>query len=263
MLSGTENVTNVTSSKSIQPRVSATKPLKPIHLESLVPHNWGHLTEAYQDYKNHFAFARRKEDVVYQLHPWVKCRDYLLDGLIWTRKPSLFTQKVYGFPRIDDVNDNEVELLVYGENNNLLKSIPVLRAFEEELGIKRTILRRVADKTWYVRGDPWWNKTTLHLSAYTTMLRIMEHCLITHWGEMESKVQNSMDELQGNLRRAILALKESGYDVLFPMSESCDSTSIHNGSGIYTFVYSVKHGFDGGYNYAGLKEAYANQPSFV
>lgn len=195
--------------------------------------------------------------MVYQLHPWVKCRDYLLDGLIWTRRPDLYTQKVYGFPRIDDVNDHEVELVVKGENNKLLSSIEVLREMEDELGIKRTILRKVAPKTWYIKGDPWWNKTTIHLSSYSVILRVLEHCDIQSWEALENSIQGSLSELRGNMRKVLLALKDSGYDVLFPVKDISDPMSIHNASGVYNFVYSLKYEFDLGMNYEGLKEAYA------
>ena len=224
---------------------------------SLTPSNWKTLSEIPQQYLNHFAFARKSGDVITKLHPWIKCRDYLLDGLFWTKFPNLYKYPIYGYPRIENVNTEEVELLFNCENGRLKDQIKVLNDLEDELEISHTEVEKVGDD-FYIKGDGWWMKSTLHLSTYTLILRTLSYVECSNWKELEERIQKNFSSVRGRLKKVILALKISGYDNVLPHKdyEKLDPYTIHNTSGIINFLSSINHGYDTAYNYGNLKNAY-------
>ena len=225
---------------------------------SLTPKGWRGLSEVPQQYLNYFSYARKEGDTIKQLHPWIKCRDYLLDGMFWTRMPSLYKAPVYGYPRIEDVNVDEMELLFQCPKGLIKDQIGVLNGLEDELGISHTTVERVNNTDWYIRGDGWWMKTTLHISAYTIILRTLSFRECKDWADLERNIQDNFGSIKGKLKKAIMALKTSGYDRVLPHKDpkEYDKDTLHNTAGIYTFVVAVQNGYEQSYNYGELVNAY-------
>lgn len=188
----------------------------------------------------------------------MKCRDYLLDGLVWSRRPELYRSKIYGYPFIENVNTVAVELVMKGERGQLLNNIGTLRRMERLLGLPATILRRIDKKTWYIRASTWWNTTTIHLSTYTLILRVLEYVKdCTDWETLEHSLPDSMNKLEGKLRRVLFALRNSGYDTLFPVKDT-EKHTLHNCSGVLTFVVYEECDLVEGYNFGDFLDAYRN-----
>ena len=226
-----------------------------MRIELLTPEGWNRLSEINQEHLNYFAYARKKDNVIQQLHPWIKCRDYLLDGMFWARDPSLYRCPVYGDCRINNVNLDEVELLFKCEKGRIEKQIHILNEVEKELGISPTEVTRVED-CFYITGDKWWMKTTIHLSTYSLILRTLSYVECSSWKDLENKIQAGFSLLRGKLRKILFALKDSGYDEMLPFKEKTDPETMHNTAGVATFVSAVRGNWHGGFNYKGLIDAY-------
>jgi len=168
----------------------------------------------------------------------------------------LYRSPIYGFPFIENVNTVAVELVMKGEKGQLLNNIGTLRRMERLLGLPATILRRIDRNTWYIRASTWWNTTTIHLSTYSLILRILEFrkgC--TDWETLENSVPASMHKLGGKLRKVLFALRNTGYDTLFP-TEDTEKHTLHNCSGVWTFVNYTECDLLEGYNFGDLVDAY-------
>jgi hypothetical protein len=194
--------------------------------------NFGKLTQSSQFYPCKFALARKYDDHILQLHPWVLCRDYFVDALVWGHDPDRYRVPVYGFVPIPNINLNEVELLMK-EAPCLKENFERLRELERELGISESVLEQHED-VFYIKGDPWWNKTTLHISAYTIILRTISCVSIPTWKAVEENIQWLI--MRGKLKKMILALKKSGYNTLTPYSKDVNIFTLHGCSGMYTLI---------------------------
>ena len=176
-----------------------------MQIHCLKPTGWSKLTESPQSYQNFFAFARKKGEIIEQLHPWVKCRDYLLDGLVWTKDKDVYKGPVYGFPFVEGINTNEVELLFSCMNGKILDQLGILHNMEKELGISPTEVTRIEGTTFYIKADPWWNKSTIHLSMFSIILRTLSWVECKECNELEKKFQYT-ELWNGASKKLLLAL---------------------------------------------------------
>lgn len=207
-----------------------------MQVKFLKPDNWGSIIQVGQNFRSYFAFARKEGGVVKVLHPPILCRDFLLDGLIWSRDKTYYKSPVYGFPFIHGINTNEVELYVeYTQKPNL----KLLHDLEDELGVRKTMVEELGPKQFYVNGDPWWNRTCLHLSSYSLILRGI-FAGMTNWETLSTHLCPShVDGKQ--LKDAIIRLKGTGYDKLTIASKNDYCEDIHEKSGIFTYFLSQKY----------------------
>ncbi len=203
----------------------------PLQFKASTPEGWGKLTQVGQKYPSLFSFARREGDVVTSLHPGVLCRDYLMDQLLWMKGATPFTTPVYGFIQIPGANSMYPEFYMEESVKFLEENLPGLNDLEKSLGIGLTKISLVG-KGYYVEGDPWWYKTTLHLSWYTQALRQMGAVKI-NWADMAANADPVFCQMKSLLTRFPHILAETGYDILRSVKSSA-VFAIHDGSGMLT-----------------------------
>ena len=113
------------------------------------------------------------------------------------------------------------------------KNFDRLRELERELGISESIIEHHGSYL-YIKGDPWWNKTSVHITAYTLILRTISFGICNSWQEVEDKIQYG--PVRGKLKKYLLFLKKIGYSKLIPYGKEENIYTIHNASGIYTMI---------------------------
>jgi hypothetical protein len=139
---------------------------------------------------------------------------------------------MYGFPLIDNVNTEFLELYIEHYNNSS-PDLRVLWDLEDELGISRMELARVEGNSWYLKGDEFWVRTTLHLSSVTYIIRaLFAGC--TTWDEVAN--HENYWNFAPKFRQAIFDLKEKNYRVVNPRYKSAGNYDFHELSGIYSYI---------------------------
>lgn len=211
----------------------------PLKFNQATPNNWGTLNQISQRYPSLFSFARKSGNLVTSLHPGVLCRDYLLDQLAWMRE-VVYEDKIYGFGEVPQVNPTFPEFFISNCVKHLPDNLEWLNTIETKLGISLTTIEPV-NGGFYVRGDPWWYKTTLHLSWYTQALRQMGAVKIN--GPMKDSADGTFSRMGPVLDVFPFILKETGYDVMI-QPKSTDKQTLHDGSGMYQiFLYACQFGY--------------------
>ena len=222
----------------------------PLQLNTITPSNWLVLVQIGQKYPSTFSFAKKEGDVVTALHPGVLCRDYLLDQLLWMKGAVKFDKPVYGFVQVPEVNPDYPEFFISERVEHLEKNLDGLHDIEKSLGLSLTEILPV-EKGYYVKGDPWWFKTTLHLSWYTQALRQMGAVKID-WTDMAKSADETFKSMGRVLNQFPYILAETGYDILRSVKTDLP-ISIHDGSGMYTlFNYAKRYE----YSYESASEHY-------
>lgn len=235
----------------------------PLEFREVVPEDWGTLNQISQMYPSLFSFAKKEGNVITSLHPGVLCRDYLLDQLAWMNGAP-YTRKIYGFGKVPGVNPTFPEFYITNRVEHLEENLGWLNTIEGKLGISPTSIEKIG-LGYYVCGDPWWYKTTLHLSWYTQALRQMGARKIT--GPMKETADGTFSRMGAVLDAFPFILKDTNYDVMIQPKDS-DPQTVHDTSGMYTMCSNAcfyeltfkdvsKH-----YNwtedlYNGVKNAYA------
>lgn len=146
-------------------------------------------SELPQLYSCLFAFAKIEDDKVHVLHKPVKCRDFLLDTLLWesgyaplpkeidwdgdTDEPIETDEpgNIYGYDFTGPIEKEQsvmyVEYLPHAQSN-----LKFLNDFEVACGMEPSVLvPTTEDQSYVVIGDAEWMKTTVLFSMYTWCIR--------------------------------------------------------------------------------------------
>lgn len=179
-----------------------------------------------------FAFVQKQGDEVQVLHTPVKCRDFLLDTLVW-RATEAPCQGVYGW----DYNYYCDELAIF--NTKFEQNIAQVNEVEAILGINPTKLIETDVKgNFYLEHDPVWRKNTVMLSFYTLILRAFLTRNQSKDNVMQSLayqgVKGSFDDLLDVVRKA----KEESKVFL---GIDGDKYTIHSTAGICSYFVKVKN----------------------
>ncbi len=172
------------------------------------------LSEISQEVNYRFSLCRRVEAGVYQMcHPWVKCRDYLHDGIRTTLFPPANYQVVYGFdyhPSKDPMIDTSaLRLAVTSTRFNFAEEVEnalhMIRVFEHDAGFrKESKLLPVKKDVYIFRGSKEWLEAPATISLYSLMIRLGAQELLKEKlataKEYMSKLKSNVDSIHGNDR---------------------------------------------------------------
>jgi len=202
------------------------------------------LSEIYQDVDAHFAFCKEKEvdnrNRIVQQHPWVKCRDFLNDALVYSVERT-YSPEIYGFEydgRNNPINLDNIEMLIRIGNDSmksrsLRQAIKVLNKFEKENGFIPTVMKQVARdmydgktyKYFHVKGDKLWLTNTIYLSLFTHFIRSVY---------TEPKIQSIFQlvdkymEYDGKVYEYTRAINRFGYNKLVKMFANAKDLCLHS-----------------------------------
>lgn len=131
------------------------------------------LSQSVQAIPTEYAFAVEQGDELVQCHQWVKCRDFLLDILIWETDPRWVDGQrgpVYGLNKQGAIALDKVRLLSLGSKPR----IDLLNKFEETHGYPLTTMvdTNIPD-VYYIVSDALWLRDTVRFSWFTMMLRML------------------------------------------------------------------------------------------
>lgn len=139
----------------------------------------GSLCEIYQNIEMRFALAEIKGENVKQLHPFVRCRDFLGDTLWATHFKKYY--KIYGF-EFDGSNktvqlDTTCMLIEFEDEEKLNNIVRVLHHFELNAKWKRSKLSKLDIKNndkqvWLVIGSACWMRSPTLVSLYSMLWRL-------------------------------------------------------------------------------------------
>jgi hypothetical protein len=128
------------------------------------PQSYGEISQTHLIF---FSYATLNNGVVYPGHSKIKCRDFLLDTLIWRAKEAI-PSTVYGYT-FNGNFDNGVFLL---ENVPNAKNLHRLQELEALAGMQVSELYPTNENNAYVIvGDVKWFSTTVLLSLWTMLIR--------------------------------------------------------------------------------------------
>ena len=140
------------------------------------------LVQSHQQKMVLFAFARVKGTEIHQLHPLVRCRDFLSDAIADTHNPGLLDgRKVYGFTMGgEQIETNQTRMLVAFEDGlDPNKYVHFLHHFETYMKWKKTTFEKVdhpeEDNVYLLTSSKQWIKTTWQISLYSLLVRLIAH----------------------------------------------------------------------------------------
>lgn len=119
-----------------------------------------------------FAFAKVVDGTVYPLHKPVKCRDFLLDTVLWARlKIKNGVRNVYGYGFSEP--EKQYQMLLY--QAPLIKdNLELLNQIEEENGLKPSVVTKTNEAgTFLLEGDQRIQESTELLSLHTLVVRFL------------------------------------------------------------------------------------------
>jgi len=150
------------------------------------------LDQVDQYISNKYSFVTKlNSETVSIAHPYVKCRDFLNDVLIFSNYIKKDIDRVYGFTfNIDSnfINWADPQLLIkYEKKEHLdlfIKNINYLHYFETFYELSYTKVEETnSKKTILVSFSPFWVSNTLSLSLYTFILRCLSYPLEDNFWE--------------------------------------------------------------------------------
>jgi len=135
---------------------------------------------------NFYSFVTKlTPETVSIAHPYVKCRDFLNDVLIFSTYIKKDIERIYGFSL--EINKNPIDwgnpqfLIKYGKTEELdlfIKNLHYLHQLEDFYEISKTSVERTNfKKTILISFSSFWVSNTLSLSFYTYILRCLSYPL--------------------------------------------------------------------------------------
>ena len=144
------------------------------------------LDENEQYISNFYSFVTKlTPETVSIAHPYVKCRDFLNDVLIFSIYIKKDIERIYGFSL--EINKNPIDwenpqlLIKYEDEDELnlfIKNLHYLHQFEDFYEISKTSVESTNfKKTILISFSSFWVSNTLSLSFYTYILRCLSYPL--------------------------------------------------------------------------------------
>lgn len=190
-----------------------------------------HYAEAVQSCSTKFAFVKVEEDVMQVLHTPTKCRDFLLDTLVWNAKEVKPTS-IYGW----SYDDYCEELAIFNIKDP--KNLSEVHKIEQEFGMTLTELVPTETKgTFYIKHDPEWRKNTVMLSFYTLILRAFLTRKQTPDALAASLASDGVFGTMDDILKVVRKAREETKVCLAPQTR--DKYDVHNTSGVCSYFVRV------------------------
>lgn len=210
------------------------------------------LTEIRQPNPIRFAFGCKEDDIYSNTIPFIKCRDYLSD-VLFCYKNNVSLPPIYGFKaNPQQIADNI--LLIKNVKDIFLLNLKHLHEMEEKWGITKTeVVVLDNEDCLALHFDPIYLSNTVLLAYYTTYIRLMTYVKVesdvVETVSLYLKTINNSNTDQNYLiyyqckdkfkNLNIKKLMVNCNNVL--TSNSDNINSIHDTSGIYTYLQFPQH----------------------
>ena len=136
------------------------------------------LCEIAQSKSLRFAFAIVTDTEIQRVMPYVKCRDFLKEQILYTHYDKKL--QIYSFDTSKNVKNALdytgllVEIPKKEERDLFIANFHILQKYEEKLGFELTSeVQQVDEKTLFVSGDPIWQQSCFLISLYSLLLRTL------------------------------------------------------------------------------------------
>ena len=164
------------------------------------------LDQSEQYISNFYSFVTKlTPETVSIAHPYVKCRDFLNDVLIFSTYIKKNIERIYGFSL--KINKNPIDwgnpqlLIKYEKEEELdlfIKNLHYLHQFEDFYEISKTSVERTNfNKTILISFSSFWVSNTLSLSFYTYILRCLSYSLEGNFWKFINNYEVTMKNWQG------------------------------------------------------------------
>lgn len=223
-----------------------------LNKQIVAPKEVNALAEIGQQIDGKFSFVIDKEDKLYQVHEFVKCRDFLGD-IVWFNRYGRPTA-IYGFKSNVDrkIDPDKTSLLFKGASTtleNVIKNVAtVIHPIEEANGMtltKVTPILAEPDKV-LIEGDKLWQKTLWGISLYTFLIKVCAYALNdtdTWFNQIKATQTNEAHYLkytekflEGVLRNLTTLLNSSDLIVGEEKEDQMHISSIHNSCGFVSIL---------------------------
>lgn len=214
------------------------------------------LNETRQSIDYRFAWARKVSPGEYQLcHPWVKCRDYLHDAIVWKMWGEQHEQ--YGFT-YDPNNDPPVSLkscilAVTSNRPNFLSEVKrgkkILNILERETQFPSlSKILEINSKIVIFKGNAEWLSSTYLISLYSLLIRLSAQEFIKNnfstFSEFKDVVEKNKVPIKGSdgsymsqVRNYIKSILMNRHQIsIQKFSPPASVHSLHNSCGVYSLV---------------------------
>jgi hypothetical protein len=124
-----------------------------------------------------FAYCIPVRDEIHIQHAPVRCRDFLCDTLSWNSGEIDLSDEemgnVYGYDFKGDLAEDTV-LGIY-QPGRLEENLKILNDVEKVMGYTLTTVLHKENRWLVLCGDKKWKSTTIHISWYTQILRVLTY----------------------------------------------------------------------------------------
>lgn len=197
------------------------------------PDKVSHYNEIPQSCKTKFAFVRKQNNKMKILHTPVKCRDFLLDTLVWQAKEVPKTT-IYEW----SYHDYCEELAIFNVTN--VTNLSRVREVEHDLQMQLTKLVQTEDpEIFYVKYDPEWRKNTALFSFYTLILRSFLGRNQTSEDLMKSLAWEGVNGTWAKMMEVVNKAKKEPH--VCTAESKKDKYTVHNTSGICSYFMRVSN----------------------
>ena len=174
------------------------------------------LDQVEQYISNFYSFVTKlTPETVSIAHPYVKCRDFLNDVLIFSTYIKKDIERIYGFSL--EINKNLIDwgnpqlLIKYEKTEELdlfIKNLHYLHQFEDFYEISKTSVERTNyKKTILISFSSFWVSNTLSLSFYTYILRCLSYPLEGNFWKFINNYEITKEDWKG---KSYLTLNPEG-----------------------------------------------------
>lgn len=247
--------------------MTTTTPAKTIH--QAFKSSDSRLNESMQSKSMRFAFAYENGEVLEQVMPLVKCRDYLKEQILYTYYDKKMA--IFGFDTAYNVKNTEeytgllLDIPNDAERILFCKNFPILQEYEKKLGFEQISEYYFVGPQIFVKGDVLWQKSCLNISLYSLLLRTLSYSLEGTFtsiangpnaGSVDGKMWKAMDGFEKITSKEQLIELAAKEDI---SEKTVDF--VHNYTGAYYMLASQAAMNTVGYGW--VTEEYKNFPTWV
>jgi hypothetical protein len=195
-----------------------------------------YFAENYQPDNFQLAFAKVTDDSVVGLHPPVKCRDFLLDTLLWS-SGAVPKDKIYGYDFAGPI-DKDVCLLAFNVKHP--DNMSEINTIELAFDLEPTTLSETTEKgTYLLQGSSFWQENTVKLSLYTFLVRAyLSRNVKDLLAEMQSlhALGATITSAGGAIQKIMTMKKTISPYILKQSPEMIDKRAVHDASGFANYL---------------------------
>lgn len=206
---------------------------------------WSKLSEESQPVPIKFAFGKLEDNIYTNTMPFVQCRDFLSDALYaYLNEQEL--PIIYGFQATSDMIQDSILLLSDIDFN--AQKTKLLWEMEDRYGISRTKVVKLSEKYTALHFDPVYLSNSFILSYYTSYIRLLTYSNMDTFSAILEVVTNCTGNdanffINSDYKKKYenLNLKKLMKPCKFGLILNNTVSSIHNCSGIYTYIRYPSH----------------------